>query len=219
MAKVIGPLHSSEARGSVSSLTYNTWRGISTVKTRTGPTTQYSDAQVDVRNKARLATMLWQTRSDAERDAWNDYAANHVDIDWTGNPQRLSGYNWFVRINVRTQLCGFGFRATPPDVLLNTSLLTVASAGSPNWIDITWTIPDWNPPADLHVEIYGTHAHSVGSNPSIKMAHRITNVIHIDHYYAWTPLDPGWYTMWLRPIHKQGVTAGWFTTRAEATAP
>ncbi len=217
MAKVIGPLHSSEARGSVSSLTYNTWRGISTVKTRSGPTTQYSDAQVYVRGKARLATILWQTRTDAQRDAWSTYANEHADIDWTGNPQRLSGYNWFVRINVRTQILGQGFRTAPPTHAITYSIADLAIANPFTDVKVLWT-PFYEPPyTDLYVECYMLGPHSAGLNPNLKACDRKGHELEYQGSFTSSLTALGWYTAYARPIHIQGVVGVWARVKSQVT--
>ncbi|MCK4298945.1 MAG: hypothetical protein KAX80_05400, partial [Planctomycetes bacterium] len=162
MAKVVGPLHSSEARGSVGSLTYNTWRGISIVKARTGPTIQYSDAQVALRALTANVTAAWQAATDAQRAAWDQYANNHLDIDWTGNPQRITGYNWAVRINVRRQLLGQPIEPVPPTYVIDIGLTDLEAEPTNGNIVIYWDLYPFTPPPQLLVEFYGTPAHSPG---------------------------------------------------------
>lgn len=217
MAKVVGPLHSSEARGSVGSLCYVTWRGISVVKTRSGPTTQYSDAQVAIRTKAALATASWQSLTDAQRDAWHDYALNHLDIDWTGNPQRLTAYNWYVRANVRAQLCGAAIRTDPPTHNLDQGLTDFHIDDANGGFFIYWGVDPWPPAAGLRVEFYFTGPHSPARHPTLKQCIRLASELADSLYYSWTPIDPGFYTVFGRFIHPQGVVAAWHRTTGTAT--
>ncbi|GAH96250.1 unnamed protein product, partial [marine sediment metagenome] len=143
--------------------TYNTWRGISTVKARTGPTKQNEDAQIALRALTALATAAWQALTDAQRSLWNHYADTHPDPDWTGNPQRLTGYNWFIRINVRRQLIDQGIEAAPPEDPCLLRLYALWGEYYPPMITFTWTaVPE--PPADqYYVEIYHVGPHSAGA--------------------------------------------------------
>lgn len=216
MAKVVGPLHSSEARGSVGALTYNTWRGISIVKARSGPTTQYSDAQVALRALAALATTSWQGLTDAERHLWHLYAADHTDLDWTGNPQRLSGYNWYIRANVRAQVLGKPIREAPPTVILDRYIRSISTVPQPLSIVVLWDIEAWPIGGDLHVEIYGTGPHSAGRHPTIKQCVRVGSRLSYQEQFIWSGLDPGLHTVFIRPVHAHGITAGWARTTGTA---
>jgi len=209
MAKVVGPLHSSEARGSVGSLTYNTWRGISIVKARVGPTIQYSDAQVAVRDKAAAATTSWQGLTDAQRDAWHDYALAHLDVDWTGNPQRLTGYNWYVRANVRAQLVDADIRESPPEYIITRRIYNTFATPIGPGLAIYWSHTPLSPPPELRIDIYGAGPHSPGRKPTIKQCRRIAWDTCASGVYLWEPLDPGLYTIFIRLIHTHGVVAGW----------
>jgi len=217
LAKVVGPLHSSEARGSVGSLTYNTWRGISIVKARTGPLKQYEAAQVDVRTKAAAATASWQSLTDAQRAPWYDYANAHTDIDWTGNPARLTAYNWYIRINVRRQLLGIAIRTSPPDVAPDARMLTLTATGEPTRAHIQWTMTPWAPLADLFVEIYGAGPYSAARHPTIKQAKRLHHAPSFITSWYWSGLTPGHYTVFARPIHVHGITCGWHRTTTAVT--
>lgn len=114
MVKVVAPLFSAEARGSVGALTYNTHRGVSIVKTRSGPSTQHSTRQDALRACAASATAGWQALTDQQREAWNDFARDHPGQDWTGNPKRLTGYNWYLRINSVALDIGWSLFDSPP---------------------------------------------------------------------------------------------------------
>jgi len=216
MAKVVGPLHSSEARGSVGSLTYNTWRGISIVKARAGPTTQYSDAQVALRALAALATTSWQSITDAQRNAWHDYANTHTDIDWTGNPQRLSGYNWYIRINVRRQLLGQAIGTSPPTIVYDSYVSLLTAVDIPPGLSISFSTMPGFPAFTEYVELYGHGPHSPGRNIPIQTCSRIIAMPLGIGPYTWIlGANYGWYTIFARPMHIQGVVAGWAKTKAE----
>lgn len=217
MAKVVGPLHSSEARGSVGDLTYGTWRGISVVKTRKGPTKQYEDDQVAVRNKATVATAAWQAMTDAQHKLWNDYADGHPDVDWTGNDKRLTGYNWYVRINVRRQLIGLGTTTTLPvdPVTYQFDGLNMTGAA----IDLTfwWTSTYWAPLGQQYIEFYIAGPHSNGRYPNLPEADRKGHIAEIAEGWSWAHGGVGWYTAFVRPLSMEGLVGGFLRLRAEVT--
>lgn len=209
MAKVTGPLHSSEARGAVGSLVYNTWRGISTVRTRVTPVKENEAAQLDIRAKCKSATIQWQSLTDAQREDWAQYAKIHTDPDWTGNPKRLSGYNWYIRVNVRRQLLIGTIIDTPPRGTLsfvNSHFFHSQSAGQ---INLTWP-SDTNPyGAALYMEIYGVGPLSAARFPTIKNAKRSGSVIYSALAYTFLTAGNGRYTIWFRPILTSGVAGMW----------
>ncbi len=217
MAKVVGPLHSSEARGSVGSLTYNTWRGISIVKARAGPATQYSDAQVALRANTALATDDWQNLSDAHRQEWEQYALQHPDIDWTGNPQRLTGYNWFIRATVRAFLVGAGMRPSPPDIVINYRIFNLRTTPGVDFITILWQVTPLEPPGYFKVEAYGSKAHTPARHPTIKQCTRIGYDIADGLSLPWNDPGAGLHTIFARLIHTQGVVGPWHKTTGSPT--
>jgi hypothetical protein len=217
MAKVVQPLGSNEARGAVGGLTYNTWRGISTVKTRSGPSTQGTEAQLDIQAKAKACTQAWQALTDAQRHNWRIYSSNHLDPDWTGEDKRLTGYNWFLRINVRRQLFNYAIESTPPTDQCKTNLIDIETYAMPGAQLLTWdTDPHW--PVYTHiVDIWLAGPHSPGRYPNIQDAKRegweeANSIPHI----LWGP-TPGWYTWFLRPIRTNGVAGQFYRLRFEVT--
>ena len=115
MAKCLGPLHSSEARGKVGGLVINSWRGFSTVKAKHAPAQPRSAAQLAARAILVQASRQWQTSAD--QASWNAYATTHTMTDWTNSPKRLTGANWFTMLFVRLTR-----RAQPPLTAAPTTL-------------------------------------------------------------------------------------------------
>jgi hypothetical protein len=212
MAKVTGPLHSSEARGSLGTLTYNTWRGIATVKIRKGPAKEFTDDQKAVRALTKLCTISWKAITDAQRAAWNNYATTHQDCDWQGNPIRLTGYNWYVRINVRRQLVGGAISVTPPTLELAHCIKNLSAHKTFIAIVINWDDQGAYSPATLYYEFYIVGPHSAGASPSVKMADRKSYEDYSVLGKAYIPPSVGLYTIYARPIHSQGVVGGWAKT-------
>jgi len=169
MAKVINPLLSVEARGRMAGLVYNTWHGISYVKAHSGPNQPNSAAQLAAR--ARLVTIgaAWRDLTQVQRDAWTVYADAHPESDWTGNPLRLTGQNWYVRCNVQLARMGQSPISVPPAVAAPDAItgwdIDVAVAD----LTGTWTAPV----ATDYIDIFILGPVSTGVDP--KFEHAICN--------------------------------------------
>lgn len=205
MAKVEGPLHSSEARGRVGSLVYNTWRGINYVKTHTNPLTENSAAQVALRLLAANATTSWQAQTDYTRRLWYAYANERPETSCTGQRTRLTAYNWYVRINVRRQLVGGAVLATPPTLTLRHLITNLHYETDPLIIYVEWNWPAAFTPATLYYELYRVGPHSAGAYPSVRMATRRGYSTFISQYYEDAIPAAGWYTYFVRPAHSTGL--------------
>lgn len=209
MAIVTGPLHSAEARGSVGALTYTTWRGRSVVKARAGPATQYSQDQLAVRALTHAALHAWSDLDDDTRAAWKHFANAHPEIDWTGNPKRLTGQNWFVRINVRRQLLSLAITSTVPPWMCSTELTSLVLTGGVPDVGVWWTPSTPRDPGDHWVEVYASDAHTAARHPNLPETDRkIAEPLNLGAA-SWLCNQEGYYTAFARAISANGTVGPW----------
>jgi hypothetical protein len=209
MAKVLGPLGSSEARGSVGAYTYNTWRGLHTVKTRTAPDYTPGGAREAQKNLVQAAGQRWKTLSDAQRAAWDTYADTHLDLDWSGHDLRLPAYHWYVRINTRTQLTSDPWRDDPPAIEIDEPPTYTDIFNTPTEIEVDFDYSGAYPAADMRYTWWITQGLSAGRNPTLHDAHRHDWCAATETAMFFSGLPAGRYTIWVRLSHLQG-TAGPF---------
>lgn len=114
MAKVVAPLHSSEARGKMNGLVYNTWRGLSTVKQHVHPADPATSRQLAWRAFMTTINSHWRALDPSIREEWKRYAQEHPDPDWTGKPKRLTGHQQFVRHWLRNNVIPAAGPTRPP---------------------------------------------------------------------------------------------------------
>ena len=70
------------------------------IRARSIPVNPNTDRQVAVRNIVRSLSIAWQlTLTQAQRDAWNVYAANVAWLDPLGQSVYLTGLNHYIRSN------------------------------------------------------------------------------------------------------------------------
>jgi hypothetical protein len=87
-----------DVRGSIAGNVYSRNRFGFYVRNRTVPMNPNTGLQQAARNAFSDAAGYWsQTLTDAERIAWNDYAAAVSVLNKLGQPCYLSGFNMFVR--------------------------------------------------------------------------------------------------------------------------
>ncbi len=77
------------------------------VRARSIPTNPNTDRQVAVRNAVRSISIAWDTvLSQAQRDAWDTYAANVAWQNRLGQTITLTGLNHFIRSNTPRLISG-----------------------------------------------------------------------------------------------------------------
>lgn len=170
MAKVTQPLGSAEARGSVGGLVYNTWRGLHTVKTRSGPGTYGTQKQEAGKVLLYAANDAWAALDQADRDAWNDWAAHQRLPQWTGTDKRITGHNWFLRCHIQQARCFSSITMVIPidpisHTLTNPVLVSYFGDTSLQWNWVKWT------DHALHaLELWTHKPSSAGRKPYLNLA-------------------------------------------------
>lgn len=210
MAKVVGPLHSSEARGRMGGLVYNTHRGVSVVKAKHAPCQPRTALQLQVRALATQFVRGWALV--ANKAAWNDYAALHPTVDGMGNSIRATGANWYVALNTRLARLMSDLLTLPPTTAPPDPVTLFTATGSAGTLTFTWGAPIG---AGTRIEIWLDGAHSAGRIGSLARA----NWAHTFAGDA-TPktimgLAPGVYSVYARQV---GLVTGLVSTYVLATA-
>jgi len=215
MAKVIGPLHSSEARGRMGGLVFNTWRGLNVVKQSTSPANPRTVAQLNIRAIAVGQARGWQAETAANQAAWDAYAATHVETDGMGSPKRLSGMNWYVRLNSRMLFLGMAKVATPPAVPGPPSPIAFLAANGAGSSVVTWTSPGGT---SYLMELYVQGPHSAGRKAKIEMAKYRVHLTAETATVTLSALAPGTWTVFGRLIlEANGLASPWVEDPATVT--
>jgi hypothetical protein len=205
LAKVINPLNSAEARGKVNGLVYNTWRGIHYVKTNTPPSHEGDEKRQIRKNIVQAAAVRWQTISEEDRSAWRYYATTHFDISWTGAPKRISGFNWYVRIQVALQDISIGYVDSPPSVANASYLEDPIAEYDTGFIYVRAAAFHPDDAENYWLDIWSTKPLSAGRNPSLHDAYRRVIVNANETDFRFHEIGAGTYTVFVRTISIHGL--------------
>lgn len=215
MAKVIGPLHSAEARGRMSGLIFNTWRGIATVKAFCSPAQPRSMSQLRIRSWTTQLVRAWGALEYAKILAWNAYAVNHPETDWTGNPKRLTGLNWYVRCNLRLLWLAETLITDPPAVPAPDPPDSFLANDGVGQTITEWTATD---PGEVKIDIWFAGPTNHGVQPKIERAHHSTFELGETATVTITGLQPGYYMFFARMIDlATGLASTWVSEGATIT--
>lgn len=157
MVQVLDPLHSGQARGSYSGLTFMTSSGRHNIRLRVAPAQPRSSRQTNVRAILASISRSWQSITANQRTAWNAYAADHPVTDPFGKQIILSGMNWFVECNHRLTDMGQSTIEDPPTDPAPAILASLVGTPAANAITITWT-PTGGTATQAEIFIVGPHS-------------------------------------------------------------
>lgn len=209
MAKVLNPLLSVEARGKMEGLVYNTWHGISYVKAASSPNQPNSAAQLAARARLSSVSADWRDLTEAQRSTWATYADNNPVTDWTGQPKRLTAFNWYVRCNVQLDRMGESAITDAP---------SDAAPDAPAGVDLTLDTGDlkitWTSPVTGTLQLEGWILGPVSSGVDPKREQAVFDQMHEPD--AVTPVTvvasaaSGRWRYWLRVCDEAtGLVSGW----------
>jgi len=212
MAKVIGPLHSTEARGVIGGLIYNTWRGIRNIKRMTSPAQPRTQRSLQIRAWTIRLVRAWQSLSAGNQGLWNDYAAAHPLIDWTGIAKRITGANWYVALGLRLLDMGKSLVSTPPLTVAPDPPEAFAAANGAGSSVLTWTATAGTDKT-LDYWVYGPH--SPGLRAKIQRAKHYKYCAGESGTDTFTPGTTGLFTFFARMLDEDnGLSSTWVSDTA-----
>lgn len=213
MAKVVGPLHSSEARGRMGGLVFNTYRGMATVKAKHAPAQPRTEKQLLIRAISVNMSRAWATNADQE--AWNTYASTHTYVDGMGLTIRATGLNWYIALNSRLQAALIGPVETPPVVAAPAAVTGLALTPSAGSISAAWTSPVG---ATARIEFWLDGPRSEGRLSSIARIRLHSRTEAATSPLVIASLQPGRYTVWVRAFSEtDGQVSPWIVSTTDVT--
>ena len=130
-------------------------------------------------------TRSWATLTNAQREAWSNWAEQHLRTDWTGKPLRITGQNAYISCNSRLALLEQSAISAPPAVAAPVAIdtLTIAQPGATT----TAITAAWDAPVDgtESIVFWGEGPISFGREPSRVRA----RIIHVASSDDFTPID------------------------------
>lgn len=97
---LINPSMLGEVRGSIGGATFSRNRSGAYIRKRATPINPNTERQADARNRMTDLSIRWTlTLTQAQRDAWDEYAANVPSSNKLGDAINLTGQNWYVASN------------------------------------------------------------------------------------------------------------------------
>jgi hypothetical protein len=115
-----------QGSGSIGGVTAARNRGGNYFRSRVSPVNPQTGAQEVVRRNLAAATTSWRTLSESQRGAWNAAADAITVPNRLGQQVRLTGQQWYVRLNSFRFLVG-GAEINDPPSLGSTTLAVPAS--------------------------------------------------------------------------------------------
>jgi len=215
MAKVLNPLGSLQASGSVGGLTYSLWRGINTVKAKPKPVKRHSGVQPRMRALLGYLSRAWGLLTDAQRQLWREYATEHPYPDGLGGTFILTGNQMFNALNHNAiRLFGVSFEQDEPPTVDPAASIRYFEAEEgaldPGSVDLSWAlygVGDVNDKNEIWI------SPPLGSEGKVNIDSRMrfkTYVVGNELLFSVTGLvETAWYWFKARYVDKYGQTTAW----------
>jgi len=193
----------------VSGLVYNSWRGISYAKAAASPCQPRTERQLQIRAWATMFVRGWAALSTVQKSGWTDYANAHPDIDWTGNPKRLTGLNWYLRCNTRLKDMGKTVITSAPTTSAPDAPESIVITPGAGEISVAF---DAQAGTDKTIDVWDSGLRSAGATPRIQRASHAAYGPGETSPLVVTGLVPGLHTFWFRIIDEDSGLASPFVS-------
>lgn len=146
MARVTYGPYITELAGSVGGFTFLRNASGPIVKLRSNPTVNPSpDQSVYQTNLAKLVA-YWPTLSGANKDLWDAFALAHDHTTPWGETRTLSGYQWFISVNLNMLFMERSILSSPPAWVVYSPPPAFIIQVAATYIRLLWD-PEWTPDA------------------------------------------------------------------------
>ena len=137
--------------GSIGGVTYQRNAFGNTIKQRSNLTKTPTASQAGYQRNMASLISYWPTLSQANKDLWNTFSTNHLHTTPWGESKNLSGYQWFLSVNLNILTIEGSILSTPPTWAAWAPVQSFTLVPSVSFLKITFS-PTYNPNA--HLKIY-----------------------------------------------------------------
>lgn len=117
MARVLYTAVVADMRNKLNGNVFSKNRAGAYVRTKVTPVNRRTTAQQNVRSNFAQGAQGWRQLTEAQRTGWNAFGSAQVaGTDVFGNPSKISGFNWYVRLTKNLLLSGNTANPEPPIV-------------------------------------------------------------------------------------------------------
>lgn len=221
MAVFVHGIPGSKTRGSVGGLTFTNWRGLSVMKRKPIPVRRMRTTQPRIRSILGYLARAYGDLSDAQREAWRDYAANHPRVDSLGTTYQMTAEQVFISLNhQRMRLwTALTYQGDPPveDPPASVNALVAVHGANPGEIDLTWNhngVPEASDKNEVwisrpylsagRVEVHEQYHWYVSTAGNISM----TTLVSL--------IPDAWYWIRIRYVDEYGVVTAWALSHSQA---
>lgn len=103
-----------QIRGKLKGLVFSHNKGGDIIKALTNPTNPNTGRQMAIRTILNTVSSSWSSLSAATQDLWNTYGETHTWKNKLGDEIKLSGHQWYCKMNMLLADAGFAAVSTPP---------------------------------------------------------------------------------------------------------
>jgi hypothetical protein len=195
MARVTYGESITEYAGSIGGITYQKNASGNIARLRPNPTVNPTALQANYQTNMAYLVSFWPTLSQEDKKAWNDLAAAHKHTTPWGVEKTLSGYQWFLSVNLNLLNWPTGIRSTPAEWYAPPPPDQFTIVASLSYIHITWD-PAYVPAHSLQVYcslplrqsslklrrslFFLSHLYEPGSLPLINLTAPIEALFNVD---------------------------------------
>jgi len=144
MARVTYGSGVTELAGSIGGVTYQKNASGNIAKLRANPTVNPTSLQAGYQTNMAKLISYWPTLSQANKDAWNAFAAAHNHTTPWGEIKTLSGYQWFLSINLTRIKRYTPPLSSPPSWVSESAPNSFTLAATVGYLRLEW-VPAYNP--------------------------------------------------------------------------
>jgi len=209
-----------DVRGSIGGITFGINKGVMTAKVKPNPARRMRTTQPS--NRAILGWMsrIYGGLSSTNRALWETWAANHPVVNSMGQSVKLSGHQWFIKLNsVARRIGGVGVESdTPPLTDLQYSVndfAAVTGSVDPGDIDLTWEVDGDGDAGDfVEIGIAGPFASParVEVHNKFKSLQTVAGNLELDTIADL--VEGAWYWIRARYVGADGQTSAWQVAQA-----
>lgn len=220
MAKVLGPMHSEQASGSVSGFTIRLWRGLHTVTTKGRPLRRVRNIMPENRALFAFLSRKWGTLTPTVRQSYDVWGQNHPQPNSFGQTIILTGSQVFMMLT-DTIVRLYGYIPppfTPPVADMTWGLATLVVAAGANAGEILCTFATLgNGPAGDKIEVRVAGGFQSRARNFVDGKFKYVGAVAGNvATYTITGLTVGlWYWVEARGVDATGQTSPWIRAQGQ----